>query len=118
MFPHATCLCAKTAQSGEKNVDTDIDRTQNQSNIKSLNQIDQDQNKENPWIIRRRADFVEINVLSSSQVSVILQQTRHRLCNQQVRHSHLLRISFNVVQFCHPFLTISPFPTVSLYPFA
>lgn len=80
MFPHATCFCIKNQQQIEHEQQCQF---QNQVHLgtKYANHCET-----NPWIIQRRADFVKINVLSSSQASLILQQTKRQLYNEQVSH--------------------------------
>lgn len=89
MFPHATCLCVKSAKKSEHN--TEVRKLQKQRYHdyyqENSNRIEYgNQFKENSWIIHRHVDFVKISVLSPSQVSSILQQSQHQPCNKQVSH--------------------------------
>lgn len=93
MFPHATCFCIKNQQQIEHEQRCQF---QNQVHLgtKYANHCET-----NPWIIQRRADFVKINVLSSSQASLILQQTKRQLYNEQVSHifSHSWWMNFSFI---------------------
>lgn len=92
MFPHATCLCIKTKRNENihhhqqpQRIEHEEQRCQRQpSQVYNSAKTDgQQHSEENPWILQRHVDFVKINVLSSSQVSVILKQSQ--VCDRQVR---------------------------------
>lgn len=90
MFPHATCLCVKTAKKSEHNAEIrELQKHRyhhhyrdNSNRKESGKQFD-----ENSWIIHRRVDFVKITVLTPAQVSSIRQQSQyHQLYNNQVSY--------------------------------
>lgn len=94
MFPHATCMCVRAAQKSNHNeqhrvLENPHNRHQCHNSDRSPNQK---QSQENSWIIHRHVDFIKISVLSSAQVTSILQQSQHHLCNRQVSHVQIVSI--------------------------
>lgn len=81
MFPHATCFCIKNKQQ--------IEQCQCEKQVNLGTKYANKHCKTNPWIIQSNADFVKINVLSSSQASLILQQAKRQLSNEQVSHTYV-----------------------------
>lgn len=102
MFPHATCLCVKSARKNQQAFNSDeLEPSQHyhhpQQQQQHQNHHNNDKHGKNyerylrngyPWIIHRRCDFVEISILSSSQVASILQKSQQQpqLYNRKVGH--------------------------------
>lgn len=110
MFPHATCLCVKSAPKCKQNEcelskqqapSSHNDQSCHSSSSNSSNSSEKRHHHHNhnsqhyphnqrtanrPWIIHRRIDFVEISVLNSHDVLPIGQKSSlpRPLCNRQV----------------------------------